>query len=199
MRAAWLVPLVLCSACGSKPAATDPSPKVASAAVAGKACDVSTGDKVTEITSAKYGYGILLPGTEWRLECDQDAVLKGEWALPTTYIALTIQSADPELAALGERERLDALFERSKAAMQENKLSVAAPTVEKSENKLTLSFDVEGLVIEGDAMKNQHVFASITPSQGALVLHVSWTGTAAELNPKSKDLLRLITIPFLPL
>jgi hypothetical protein len=199
MRAAWLVPLVLCSACGSKPAGTDPPPKAASGAGAAKACDVSTGDRVTEITSPKYGYGILLPSTEWKLECDRDAVLKGEWALPTTYIALTIQSADQELASLGERERLDTILARTTAAMQENKLTVAAPTVETSENKLTLSFDVEGLVIEGDAMKNQHVFASITPRQGALVLHVSWTGTAAELNPKSKDLLRLITVPFLPL
>src|SRR5687768_11334364 len=107
MRAAWLVPLALCSACGSKPAGSDQPPKAATAAEAGKACDVSTGDKITEITSPKYGYGILLPSTEWKLECDQDAVLKGEWTLPTTYIALTIQSADQELAALGERERLD--------------------------------------------------------------------------------------------
>jgi hypothetical protein len=198
MRAAWLVWLVLCSACGSKPAGTDQPPNAASADTR-KACDVSTRDKITEITSSKYGYGIMLPSTEWKLECDQDVVLKGEWALPTTYIALTIQSADQELAALGERERLDTILERSKIAMQENKLTVGASTVEKSENKLTLSFDVEGLVIEGDAMKDQHVFATITPQQGALVLHVSWTGSADDLNPKSKDLLRLITIPFLPL
>jgi hypothetical protein len=58
-----------------------------------------------------------------------------------------------ELAALGERERLDTILERTRAAMQENKLTVAAPIVETSENKLTLSFDVEGLVIEGDAIK----------------------------------------------
>src|SRR5687768_9425453 len=135
MRAAWLVWLVLCSACGSKPAGTDQPPKAASAADTRKACDVSTRDKITEITSSKYGYGIMLPSTEWELECDQDVVLKGEWALPTTYIALTIQSADQELAALGERERLDTILERSKIAMQENKLTVGASTVEKSENK----------------------------------------------------------------
>jgi hypothetical protein len=37
------------------------------------------------------------------------------------------------------------------------------------------------------------------PRQGALVLHVSWTGSEGKLNPKSKDLLRLTTVPFLPL
>jgi hypothetical protein len=161
----------------------------------GGACDVSNREKITEVKSSKYGYGIMLPSEEWQLDCDKQAPLAGSWKL----FHLSIEHLADDLAPAEERERLERLLERLKAENQENGLSVVSPKIERSENKLTLLYELEGQPLAEAKAKSAHVFATITPRQGPLILHISWTGPEAEYKENWPELLRVMTIPFLAL
>ena len=86
-----------------------------------------------------------------------------------------------------------------KTKNQENGLSVVSPKIERSENKLTLFYELEGESLAEGKAKSAHVFATITLRQGpALILHISWTGPEAEYRKNWPELLRMMTIPFPP-
>ena len=113
---------------------------------------------------------------------------------------MSIELADAELVSMPERERLDRMLERLKSKNQELGFSVASPKIEKSENKLTLTYQLDGVMIGDVRAKSAHVFATIDSRGGRpLVLHYSWTGPEAEWRENMDQLLRVLTVSFLPL
>jgi hypothetical protein len=153
-------------------------------------------DRITEVKSPKYGYGILLPGPDWKLTCDGANPLAGDWGL----MHMTVELADSELGALPERERLEKMLERLKAKNQELGFSMISPAIEKTENKLTLTYLLDGVTLGDARAKSAHVFATIDSRGGPpLVLHYSWTGAESEWKENMDQLLRVLTVSFLPL
>ena len=138
----------------------------------------------------------MLPGPDWKLTCDGANPLAGDWGL----MHMTIEVADEELGALAGRERLEKMLERLKAKNQELGYSMPSPKIEKTENKLTLTYELTGVMIEDIRAKSAHVFATINSRSGPpLVLHYSWTGPESEWKENMDQLLRMLTVSFLPL
>jgi hypothetical protein len=166
------------------------------AASSGEACEVKKKDRITEVISPKYGYGIMLPGPDWKLACDGANPLAGDWG----RMHMTIELADAELRSMPERERLEKMLERLTAKNQELGLSIVSPKIEKTENKLTLTYELAGVRVDEVSAKSAHVFATINPRDGSpLVLHYSFTGPEAEWKENMDQLLRVLTVSFLPL
>lgn len=196
-RAVALSCLQLALACsGGQSGASSSSSSTGSGSGSGEACEVSKRDKITEVMSPKYGYGIMLPGLDWKLTCDGANPLAGDWR----FMHMTIELADSELGALPERQRLEKMLERLKAKNQELGFSMTSPAIEKTENKLTLTYLLDGVTIGDARAKSAHVFATIDSRGGPpLVLHYSWTGLESDWKENMDQLLRVLTVSFLPL
>jgi hypothetical protein len=188
--------LVFAQACSGPQSGASSSSEASGESSSGEACEVTKKDRITEVKSPRYGYGIMLPGPDWKLTCDGANPLAGDWG----FMHMTIELADAELAPHAESERLEKMLERLQAKNQELGLSMISPKIEKTENKLTLTYLLAGLKVGDAPVKSAHVFATIDPRGGApLVLHYSWTGPESEWKENMDQLLRVLTVSFLPL
>ncbi|HVJ19062.1 MAG TPA: hypothetical protein VM686_26765 [Polyangiaceae bacterium] len=209
---ATLLVAILAVACGggTKPAgktASDaeakrpPSARQSELADAGRCMIRLHAEKdVTEVVSELDGYGLLLPGTEWALRCEDDTPLMGSAGL----LRLSVSFGKPGARSLEQHLRLVA--DRASQSLASMGMEASHPEIVKvgtsdgNFEKLILSYEVSGGEIEQMEAKSVHAWSAIQTQNGAILeYHLSWTGSRTDWQEGMLPALRKMLLPFLPL
>jgi hypothetical protein len=155
---------------------------------------------VTEVFSETDGYGLLLPGTQWALRCEDDAPLIGSAGL----LRLSVRPGEPSGESL--ETRLRSIHRRFSSSLTDMGLAATAPefakvgTEDKDLEKLVMTYEVHGGEIDKSQTKSVHAWSAIRTSDGGVLeYHVSWTGSQGAWRDGMLVALRKMLLPFLPL
>lgn len=161
---------------------------------------LNTDRDVTEVLSETDGYGLLLPGTQWALRCEDDAPLIGSAGL----LRLSVRQGEPSDQTL--EGRLRAIHQRFSSSLSEMGLAATSPefakvgTEDKDLEKLVMTYEVHGGEIDESRTKSVHAWSAIRTFDGrVLEYHVSWTGSEGAWRDGMLVALRKMLLPFLPL
>ena len=209
---ATLVLSILAIACGGGP---KPESKTAGDVDAGRASNTRQAElddagrcmirlhaekDVTEVVSEADGYGLLLPGTEWALRCEDDTPLMGSAGL----LRLSVSFGKPGARSLEQHLRLVA--DRASQSLASMGMEASHPEIVKvgtsdgNFEKLILSYEVSGGEIEQMEAKSVHAWSAIQTQNGAILeYHLSWTGSRTDWQEGMLPALRKMLLPFLPL
>jgi hypothetical protein len=197
------------AACGGK---AETPPKAPMVMAEGRAPDaperrcavrVSPDRKLTEIISQQDGYGVLLPGGTWDVQCDESQIL---FASSDLLLHVSIVQGDPTGQADPERY-LRTIYERSAEQLKAHGWEAGAPRVAEvvSPNspqyrRLALFHEVLGVKSEGQALKSIHAWTTMrTKADSVLDYHVSWTGPEEAWQDGMLDGLGAMLLSFGPL
>ncbi len=155
---------------------------------------------VTEVVSELDGYGLLLPGTEWALRCEDDAPLLGSAGL----LRLSVNFGKPGANTL--EQHLRTVYSRSSESLQSMGMEASAPEIVKvgtedgQFEKIVMSYEVSGGEIAQMHAKSVHAWAAIQTRGGTILeYHLSWTGAQSDWQEGMLPALRKMLLPFLPL
>ncbi len=155
---------------------------------------------VTEVVSELDGYGLLLPGTEWALRCEDDAPLLGSAGL----LRLSVNFGKPGAHTL--EQHLRTVYSRSSESLQSMGMEASAPVIVKvgtddgQFEKTVMSYEVSGGEISQMHAKSVHAWAAIQTRGGTILeYHLSWTGAQTDWQEGMLPALRKMLLPFLPL
>ena len=203
----WVLALSL-AGCGSSATAPAAAAKSAESEAShevssnGERCLIrlNTDRDVTEVFSETDGYGLLLPGTQWALRCEDDAPLIGSAGL----LRLSVRLGEPSSETL--ETRLRAIHRRFSSSLTEMGLAATPAefakvgTEDKDLEKLVMTYEVHGGEIEKSQTNSVHAWSAIRTHDGrVLEYHVSWTGSQGAWRDGMLGALRKMLLPFLPL
>ncbi len=155
---------------------------------------------VTEVVSEADGYGLLLPGTEWALRCEDETPLLGSAGL----LRLSVSFGKPGARSL--EQHLRAVADRASESLHTMGMEATHPEIVKigtadgQFEKLILSYEVSGGEIEQMEAKSVHAWSAIQTRDGSILeYHLSWTGSRTDWQEGMLPALRKMLLPFLPL
>jgi hypothetical protein len=155
---------------------------------------------VTEVVSELDGYGLLLPGTEWALRCEDETPLLGSAGL----LRLSVSFGKPGARSL--EQHLRAVADRASESLATMGMETSRPEIVKvgtsdgQFEKLILSYEVSGGEIEQMEAKSVHAWSAIQTRDGSILeYHLSWTGSRTDWQEGMLPALRKMLLPFLPL
>lgn len=155
---------------------------------------------VTEVVSELDGYGLLLPGTEWALRCEDETPLLGSAGL----LRLSVNFGKPGASSL--EQHLRAVAHRASESLASMGMEAAHPEIVKvgtedgKFEKLILSYEVAGGEIDQMDAKSVHAWSAIQTHDGTILeYHLSWTGSRTDWQDGMLPALRKMLLPFLPL
>ena len=147
------------------------------------------------------GYGLLLPGTEWALRCEDEAPLLGS-AGPAPAERQLRQAGRGFAGAAPAHRRSAARRSRLHSmGMEASQLEIVKVGTEDGQfEKLILSYEVSGGEIEQMEAKSVHAWSAIQTHDGSILeYHLSWTGSRTDWQEGMLPALRKMLLPFLPL
>lgn len=155
---------------------------------------------VTEVYSERDGYGLLLPGTQWALRCEDDVPLIGSAGL----LRMSVRHGAPGPESL--ESRLRDIHHRFSSSLAEMGLVATPPEFavvgaeDKALEKLVMTYEVHGGDMDASQTKSVHAWSAIRTYDGrVLEYHVSWTGSQGAWQEGMLRALRKMLLPFVPL
>lgn len=203
------LPLLAGAGCGggkseqpSKTPATTAGRLVPASSEGRCAVRISPDKKLTEITSQQDGYGLLLPGSTWDIQCNDEHIL---FASSDLLLHVSVVEGDP--TQMNPEQYLRNIYERSATQLEAHGWEAAAPRVAEVKSpaiptytRLALFHEVIGVEAEGQPMKSIHGWTSMrTKNDVPLDYHVSWTGPEEAWQDGMLDGLGVMLLSFGPL
>lgn len=163
---------------------------------------VSPDQKLTEIVSQRDGYGLLLPGNSWDVQCDEEQIL---FASSDLLLHVSVLEGDP--LQTDPEQYLRDIYERSAEQLKAHGWEAASPRVAEVSSpalpnyrRLALFHEVLGVEAEGRPMKSVHGWTTMrTKNDVPLDYHVSWTGPEEAWQDGMLDGLGVMLLSFAPL
>jgi len=205
------LPLLFAAGCGGAKNAEAPAkaPAVTTssrrdAGSAGRcAVRVSPDKKLTEIISQHDGYGVLLPGGTWDVQCDEKLIL---FASSDLRLSVSIEQGDSQ-GPTDPEQYLRIVYDKAAALLKAHGWEAGAPRVAEvsspsspSYRRVALFHEVLGVQADGQPMKSIHAWTMMrTKQSNPLDYHVAWTGPESDWQEPMLDGLGVMLLSFGPL